>query len=322
MLSVKQVFELGLKLALVADPRGKVGVAEYLARTKKEYENLQPKDKAYFDRERLVNPYSDSRIHVDDGKTQVRRVMAGIDIGGDEILLASQLGERGRKVDLVIAHHPLGLGHAALHDVMDMMVELFVQAGMPVHAAEKIMEERIQEVERGVHPANHYRVVDLARLLRVNFLNTHTFTDNLVEKYLTEYLAKKKPRVLGDVLDALGEIPEYQEGRRQGAGPVIFAGNPQHRVGKFLVEMTGGTNPSAKVYKELSNYGVSTIIGMHMKDESRKLANESNLNVVIAGHIASDSLGMNLFLDELEKKGVEIIPCGGLIRVSRVKGRK
>ena len=30
-------------------------------------------------------------------------------------------------------------------------------------------------------------------------------------------------------------------------------------------------------------------------------------------------LGLNLFLDELEKKGVEIIPCSGLYRVSRVK---
>jgi hypothetical protein len=39
--------------------------------------------------------------------------------------------------------------------------------------------------------------------------------------------------------------------------------------------------------------------------------------VVIAGHISSDSLGVNLFLDELEKRGIEIIPCSGLIRVSR-----
>lgn len=319
MLTVKQIFDLGLKMGIAADPRGPKGVREYLAQTKKEYENLKPKDKLYFDKERLVNPYSDSRIHVDDGKTQVKRIMTGIDIGGDEILLASQLGERGKKIDLVLAHHPLGLSYAGLHDVMDMVVEIFVKAGVPVHAAEKIMEERIQEVGRSIHPVNHYRVVDLAKLLKVNFINTHTFADNLVTKFLTDYLTKKKPRVLEDVLDALLEIPEYQEGKKQGTGPMIFAGNPKHRVGKYLVEMTGGTEPSSKVYKELSNYGVSTIIGMHMKDESRKLANESNMNVVIAGHIASDSLGMNLYLDELEKKGIEIIPCGGLIRVSRVK---
>jgi hypothetical protein len=33
--------------------------------------------------------------------------------------------------------------------------------------------------------------------------------------------------------------------------------------------------------------------------------------------MASDSLGMNLFLDELEKKGIEVIPVSGLIRIKR-----
>jgi len=46
------------------------------------------------------------------------------------------------------------------------------------------------------------------------------------------------------------------------------------------------------------------------------------LNVVIPGHISSDSLGVNLFLDELEKRGIKIIPCSGLIRVSRNKNKK
>ena len=56
-----------------------------------------------------------------------------------------------------------------------------------------------------------------------------------------------------------------------------------------------------------------------MRDDSREKANEYHMNVLIAGHMSSDSLGMNLYLDELEKKGIEIVPCGGLIRVSRTK---
>jgi len=31
---------------------------------------------------------------------------------------------------------------------------------------------------------------------------------------------------------------------------------------------------------------------------------------------------MNLFLDELEKRGIEVIPCSGLIRVKRFGRRK
>ncbi|MFH1291946.1 MAG: NGG1p interacting factor NIF3 [bacterium] len=319
MLTVKQIFELGIQMGIKADPRGMNGVKEYLERIKKGYGDLKPKDKKYFDKERLVNPYSDSQIHLSDGKTTVKRVMAGIDIDEGEILLASQLNERDKKIDLVISHHPIGKGLADLHAVMDLVVEIYEQNGVPVHVAEKLMEERIKEVGRGVHPVNHYQVIDIARLLKLNLINTHTITDNLVNDYLVKYLAKKKPRTIGDLVDALLEIPEYDEAKKRGAGPSIFAGDPRHRVGKYLMEMTGGTSPSDKVYKELSRYGISTVVGMHMRDAARENASEHHMNVVIAGHIASDSLGMNLFLDELEKNGIDVVPVGGLIRISRVK---
>jgi hypothetical protein len=51
----------------------------------------------------------------------------------------------------------------------------------------------------------------------------------------------------------------------------------------------------------------------------KKRGGTSNINVVICGHCSTDSLGMNLFLDELEKRGIEIVSCSGLIRISRNK---
>ena len=65
--------------------------------------------------------------------------------------------------------------------------------------------------------------------------------------------------------------------------------------------------------------GIGTIIGMHISEEHKKEAEAANINVVISGHMSSDSLGINLFLDELEKREIEIVPCSGLIRISRVK---
>ncbi|MDD2758104.1 MAG: NGG1p interacting factor NIF3 [Patescibacteria group bacterium] len=322
MLTIQQIFELGLKMAVTADPRGERGVKKYLARAKDEYDNMKPEDKKFFDSENLKNPYSDSRVHLGDLKKPVKRVLAGIDIGSAEILLASQLGERGKPIDLVIAHHPIGKSLADLHGVMDMAVEVYENFGVPVHVAEKLMEERIKEVGRGVHPSNHFQIIDIARLLKVDLMNTHTFADNLVSKFVSDFIIKQKPETIGDLIKTLTKIPEYAEGRHRGAGPKIFAGSPKHRVGKFMMEMTGGTNPSNEVYQELSRAGVSTVVGMHMKDEATKKANEFHMNVVIAGHISSDSLGMNLFLDELEKRGVEVITCGGLIRVNRRKKRK
>ena len=322
-MNVRNVFDLAVKLGISVDPRGPKGVKEYLEGVKKDYENARPKDKEYFDKERLIHPFSDSCVHVDvGGKTDIKRIMVGIDIGASEVLLASQLGERGKKIDLIIGHHPIGRSLADLHSVMDMQVAMFEQAGVPVHIAEKIMEERMKEVGRSTHPANHYQLIDVARLLKMNLINVHTPADNLVNKFLTDFLAKKKLRTVGDVVDALLEIPEYQEAKRRGAGPRIISGSAKSRVGKYILEMAGGTNPSDSVYESLSDHGISTIIGMHMPEGARVKASEKHMNIIIAGHIASDSLGVNLFLDELEKKGIEIVPCGGLIRVSRVKKGK
>lgn len=319
MMTIKQIYELGIELGIASDPRGKAGVEKYLARVQREYDDLKPEDKEYFDVERLTNPYADSRIHFGDSGKPVKRILAGIDIGSAEVLLASQLGERGQNIDLILAHHPVGKALADLHGVMDMTVEVYEQLGMPVHTAEKIMEERIREVSRGVHPSNHYQIIDMSRLLSVNLMNTHTITDNLVSRFVLDYVEQNNPETLGDLLKTLNQIPEYAEARRRGSGPKIFAGAPNHRVGKILMEMTGGTNPSNDVYEQLSRVGISTIIGMHMKEDANKKAGEHHMNVVIAGHISSDSLGMNLLLDELEKQGVEIVTCGGLIRYSRTK---
>jgi len=44
--------------------------------------------------------------------------------------------------------------------------------------------------------------------------------------------------------------------------------------------------------------------------------------LIIAGHMVSDSIGANLFLDELEKRGIIVIPASGLIRVKRLNKTK
>lgn len=318
-MNVQEIFDLGVKLGIQNDPRGAVGVEKFLARAKKEFDECKAEDKEYFDADRLTNPYSDSAIHFGDKNKPVKRVLAGIDIDAAEVLLASQLNERNQPIDLVISHHPVGKTLAGLHGVMDLHTEVYNKYGVPVHIAEKITEERMKEVGRGVHAVNHFQLIDMARLLNVNLVNVHSPADNMVKNFLRKFIEEKIPDTIGDLTKALCELPEYKEARKRGAGPKLFAGSPNHHVGKFIIEMTGGTSPSDKVYQELSRAGISTVIGMHMRESSMDRANDNQLNVVIAGHISSDSLGMNLYLDELEKNGVEVVPCGGLIRVSRNK---
>jgi hypothetical protein len=42
---------------------------------------------------------------------------------------------------------------------------------------------------------------------------------------------------------------------------------------------------------------------MHISEEALENAKKAHLNVIIAGHISSDTLGLNLLFDELEKDG-------------------
>jgi hypothetical protein len=121
-----------------------------------------------------------------------------------------------------------------------------------------------------------------------------------------------------DLVDQLKRIPEYREAVLQGTGPVLFEGGGKGRTGKIMVDMTGGTSGPVDSISKLAAAGVGTIVGMHMGEDHRKRAQEERITVVIAGHASSDSLGMNLIIDEFERAGVEIIPCSGFTRVSRV----
>ncbi|HNU90177.1 MAG TPA: NGG1p interacting factor NIF3, partial [bacterium] len=85
-----------------------------------------------------------------------------------------------------------------------------------------------------------------------------------------------------------------------------------------VTEFTGGTSGSKDIYEKMANFGIGTVVGMHMSEEHRREAEKNHINVVIAGHMASDSLGMNLFLDKLEEQGIDVIPTSGLVRIKRL----
>lgn len=315
-LTVKQVHDLALQMGIQADPRGEAGVKRWLDIAKKQYEEASETKKQELLEERTTNPYMDSRI-LFDSKKPVKKILAGIDISVGEVMLANHLGD----VDLVISHHPEGNALANLDEVMHLQADLLhTIAGIPINVTEALLKKRAKEISRRLHPINHHQAVDAAKLLDISMMSTHTVTDNLVWKFVDDLLTEKKPELVGDVVDILKTIPEYKEGMVRGEGPCIFAGSPENRIGKLVAsEFTGGTEPGKELYQYMSQAGVGTVVGMHMRDESREEAEKYHINVVIAGHMSSDSLGMNIFLDELEKQGVEVVACSGLIRVKRTK---
>jgi len=315
-MNIKQIYELAIKLGIENDLRGSARVKKILKRTREKYDKLTGEKKKEFDKESLTNPYSDTRVLFDHGK-EVKKIMVGIDIGPAELMMAKDM-----EVDLVISHHPIGSALADLGDVMNLQSEVLANYGVPINIAESLTKERISEVARGVSAANHYRTVDAAKILKVGLMCVHTPCDNMAATFLESLIKKVKPEFVGDIITSLKKIPEYQEAIIRKAGPKIFVGNSESSAGKVVVtEITGGTEGAVGIYEKMANAGIGTIIGMHMDEERKKEAAKYHVNVVIAGHISSDSLGVNQFLDRLEKNRIEIVPCSGLIRVSRNKKR-
>jgi putative NIF3 family GTP cyclohydrolase 1 type 2 len=308
-MKIKEIMDLAIEAGIENDFRTREEVKEFLQRKKDKFESLSKEEKVYFDQEELENPYMDSAIHYDNGK-EVKKALAGIDVTMGGLMLAKELG-----YDVVINHHPVGKALARLDDVMEYQVDALEKFGVPVNIAEKMLRKRISEVARGINPANHYAVVDAAKLLDVNLINIHTPADNCVAMLVTKEIEKSQPRYVKDVMKVLMNIPEYQEAKKRSNGPVLFTGAEGNRCGKVVVsEMTGGTEGSKDIYQAMANAGIGTIVGMHQSEEHRKRAEAANLNVIIAGHMSSDSIGMNVILDKLEKKGLKITPFSGLIR--------
>lgn len=319
-MKLKDFYRQAIDIGIKADLRGEEEVKKLLEEEKKKYEKMTDKEKEYFDLDRLFNPYADSRLLTGDPEKEIKTAIVGIDMEVGEILLAYLLNrDLGRPVDLVIAHHPEGRALAQLSEVMELQIDLLIAAGVTPSVAEQLMEKRIKEVERRLLPVNHNRTVDVARLLNLPLICLHTPADNCVTRFLTDLFEQKKPERLADVMEILEGLPEYQIAKQQGLGPKILAGSEKSRTGKIYVDMTGGTEGSRDIYEKQAAAGVSTLVGMHFSEEALEKAKKANLNVIVAGHISSDTLGLNILLDRVEKQTGEKLEIIGVSGFERFK---
>lgn len=316
-MKISEIYQLAIEKGIEQDPRSRETVMKFLEKQRKLYNELKEDEKKEFDHDKLFNPYGDTRVLYGDPDREVNRVLCGIDMEAAEVLLADRLNSRGTKIDLIIAHHPEGKAMSALYQVMSLQEDVLNKFGVPINVAEGIMSSRISEVKRGLMPLNHNRSVDAAKLLDIPLMCIHTPADNHVNTFLQKLMDERQPDTLEDVVKILKEIPEYAEAVQYNAGPTIVLGGKKNRAGKVMLDMTGGTSGSEDAYAKLAVAGVGTLIVMHIGEKHRKEAEKNHINVIIAGHMASDSLGLNLVLDHLAGRDIDIVPCAGLLRYGR-----
>ncbi len=320
-LTIKEFYEAACLAAIKVDPRGEDKVNKELAANKREYEKItDEKKKAKFDIEKLTNPYADSRVLYGALDREVSKVMCGIDLEVGELAILDRLNEKGAGIDFAIAHHPEGSAMANFYEVMYMQSDILADFGVPINKSEGATRKRMGDVEKSVSSSNHNRSVDIAKLLDIPFACMHTFADNHVATFLTNLMDEKKPEKVSEVIDIIEDVEEYSMAAKLNNGPKMFAGSEKNRAGKVIVDMTGGTTADVQVISQLAAAGVGTMIVMHLPEAHRKECEKHYINVVCAGHMASDSLGLNLMfkaVKDITKKDFEVVPCSGLLYVNR-----
>jgi hypothetical protein len=132
-----------------------------------------------------------------------------------------------------------------------------------------------------------------------------------VQSHIDSHLGNSPRAKIKDLLDCLNQLPEYG---KTPAGPVARVGSNDDYCGRIFVTMAGGTGGGINVYKAYFEAGIGTLVVMHAKEDVIKAVKEQNIgNIVVAGHMASDSIGMNGLLCQLEAGGIEVIRMAGII---------
>lgn len=253
-------------------------------------------------------PY-DSTISV--SGENIKKVLIGVDMETQELLLAKELG-----VDCVVSHHPKAdTARTDFSKVMKKQIDRMITFGVPINKAEKALSKKLKSVELSNHVANYDRVSSAARLLNMPFMNIHMPADLIGQKVVQEFLDEKfkeQPRKkLKDIIAALNEMDIYQNAL---AGPVIRVGSEESYAGKIAVLFAGGTNGGEDVFKAYFEAGVGTIVCMHVPEDVKKAVEKQNIgNVIVAGHMASDSIGLNKIIEKWEDHGLEVIKMSGIL---------
>lgn len=320
-MKLESLYRKAVEIGINNDLRGKNEIKKILKEEKERFNKLEKDALEVYDKDRLFNPYADTRILNGGKNLEIRKIIVGIDMQVGEILLTHILNkEKKEKVDLLVSHHPEGFALAQLFEVMRLQADLLAHYGISISVAEQLMEKRIAEVERRFLPVNHTRAVDTARVLGIPMMCIHTPADNCVTNYLTKTFAKKNPYKLKDIMDILKSIPEYKKSIKLQIPPKIVNGSEGNKCGKIYVDMTGGTEGSKEIFEKFASSGISTLVGMHFSEEHLENAKKANLNMIIAGHISSDVLGLNLLFDEIEKEEkLTFIGVSGFERMSHTK---
>lgn len=242
--------------------------------------------------------------------TRISHVLLGIDVGSAELFMARQLGYHA-----VLAHHPAGYA-GPFWDVYRLHVGQMVAAGVPRDVAEAAVAERIAGFQAASQRENYDHVASVARLLETPFLNIHSPLDEvgrrIMQATVDEALTTNPTATVADLRAALLRLPEFAAARTE---MQMALGAWEAPAGRVVVSHGAYTNGGYPVARAYLTHGVNTVCCIHFpREDAQRLAAEGvRGNILVMGHIAGDSVGINPYVAHLRADGLEVTTFSGVI---------
>ena len=245
---------------------------------------------------------ADSAVHVK-GKN-IRKVMIAIDVGTAELILARNLG-----CDAVIAHHPIGVASVNFYRVFDRHVEYMVEHGVPQRIARKAVAKLKERVETRTHADIYSDVVGAAKAIKMPLVNIHQPCDEYMRQVILRAIKDGSTELVSDIVKSISNIPEF---KRAATKVRVRYGSERSMAGHWVLVIAAGTNGGFPITKAYFEYGVNTVIYLHVDyaDLTKLREEKPRGNLVVLGHLAGDSIGLNGLADRLEAMGVETVRIG------------
>jgi putative NIF3 family GTP cyclohydrolase 1 type 2 len=261
-----------------------------------------------------ANPYPDSQVLYAKKNREIKKIAAGIDMGIEEIFLAKKMFD----CDLVISHHPYAQSIGQLPDILLQQTGNLEVYGISTKEIGDLIKRSSEKLKRQVMEDNFFREIQICQKLDIDFINLHTPLDNLAVFILKKMIADKKLKTQGDFIDAVLNLSEFKMADRYGQKAFIANGKKEDLLGKVsFSEFLGGQESDAGIFQIMKRCKIDTVIVPHLSENFFQAAVRAGLKVIYCGHMASDSLGFNFFIDEVlrTEKQIEVISLGGLLRL-------
>ena len=247
----------------------------------------------------------DSAIHVK-GRN-IKKVLIAVDVTTAELMLAKNL-----ECDAVIGHHPIGTAVLNFYKVFDRHVDYMIENGVPKDLAEDAVKKLKFRSEIRSHATIYNHVIDAAKILKIPLVNVHQPCDEYMRKIIYNNIKSARPKYVLDIVKSLERIPEF---RKAATKIKVCYGSTKNKASRWVLVVAAGTNGGFSVAKQYFQHGISTVIYLHIdySDLIRMYEEKLKGNLVVLGHLAGDSIGLNALARRLEDIGIETVRIGIIV---------